>query len=121
MPSLQVMVQSGGIAIVSGDIVSGSMLRLPALSPPGGAGGIQFKLAKAGVGPVYIGLPMLSGTLNTITSGGSFTSGGLTDGMEVNAGDAYFVPRYRLVSGLQTPRIHAAAAASGARLFWEIL
>lgn len=110
MPSLMLFPQSGGIGIVSGAIYSGQPLPV---------GGIQFKLAKAAPGLVYIGLPNLSGAVATGASGGSLSSGGLADGMEVNPGDAYFVPKIRLVSGVETPRLIVPAASSGGRLFWE--
>lgn len=112
MPSTMLFVQSGGILLCSGDIYSGG---------PQLIGGIQLRLAKAAPGVVYIGLPNLSGVVNTITSGGSLSSGGLADGMELNPGDAYFVPKTRLVSGILTPRVLVPAASSGGRLFWEPL
>ena len=114
MPSTPVMTQSGGHVLVSGNYYSGTMQLV---------GGIQLKLAKAAPSLIYIGLPNLSGTVATSTSGGSMTSGGMTDGMELNPGDAYFISRTRLqLSGIVTPesiRIIAPAAASGGRLFWE--
>lgn len=120
MPSSLLMVQSGGIGLVSGNIFSGSALDLT----PGrqvGAGGVQLKLAAAAPGIVYVGLPNISGTVTTFLSGGSLASGGLADGFELSPGDAYQIPRYRLVSGIETIRILGAAASSGARVFWEIL
>ena len=110
MPSALLFSQSGGIGLVSGAIFSGTPLPI---------GGIQFKLAKAAPSLIYVCLPNLSGSVATGTSGGSLTSGGLSDGMEVSPGDAYFVPRSRLVSGIETPRLIVPAAASGGRLFWE--
>lgn len=113
MPSTQVISQSGGIGLVSGTIYSGQLLPI---------GGIQFyadRFNPSGVA-VYIGLPNLSGTVSTSTSGGSLSSGGLSDGMPLYPDSSYFVPKCRLVSGIQTPRLIAAAAASGARVFWEL-
>ena len=110
MPSTLLFTQSGGIALVSGEIYSGS---------PQLVGGIQLKLANAAPGLIYVGLPNLSGTINTSTSGGSLTSGGLTDGMELSPGQAYFIPKTRLVSGVLTVRLIVPATASGGRLFWE--
>ncbi len=110
MPSTMLFPQSGGIGLVSGDILSGAGLPV---------GGLQLRLAKAAPGLVYVGLPNLSGQVNTGASGGSLSSGGLADGMEVNPGDAYFVPKLRLVSGVQTVRLIIPATSSGGRLFWE--
>ena len=120
MPSTLVFVQSGGIGIVSGNIYSGGPFD-PTSYGRGNAGGIQLKLAAGAPGIIYVGLPNLSGTVNTFLSGGSLTSGGLADAFELSPGDAFFIPKVRLVSGLETPRLLAAAASSGARLFWEIL
>ena len=110
MPSTRVFVQSGGIALVSGAIYSGTPLPI---------GGVQLKLAAGAPGIVYVGLPDLSGSVSTFTSGGSFSSGGLADAMEMSPGDAYLIPKYRLVSGIETVRLLAPAASSGARMFWE--
>ena len=124
MPSLQMFVQSGGIALVSGEIFSGTQLDLRPERTLG-PGGVQLKLAAGAPGIIYAVLPTLSGATSglapTFLSGGSLTSGGLTDGMELSPGDAYFVPRYRMVSGLDTLRLHAAAGSSGGRVFWEVL
>lgn len=131
MPSLQFFPQSGGIALVSGGIYSGTPYDLrPAPSPFGTLGGLQFKVAQSGTGPLYICLPPLSGNLGTgnfsggeptFNSGGSLTSGGLTDGMELFPGQDYFVPRSRLTSGLSTVRVQGPGTSSGTRLFWEAL
>ena len=110
MPSLQLFSQSGGIGLVSGAIFSGQ---------PYPIGGIQLRLAAAAPGLVYVGLPNLSGDVTTGASGGSLSSGGLADGMEISAGDSYFVSKSRLVSGIQTIRLIVPAASSGGRLFWE--
>lgn len=110
MPSLMCFPQSGHIALVSGDIFSGT-------GRP--QGGVQLKLADGAPGAIYVGLPNASGTVMTLTSGGSLSSGGLADGMELSPGGAYFIPRIRLVSGIQTIRVGVPAASSGARLYWE--
>lgn len=110
MPSTLLFTQSGGISLCSGDIYSGS---------PQLVGGIQLKLQNTAPGLIYVGLPNLSGTVNTSTSGGSLSSGGLTDGMELSPGQSYFVPKTRLVSGVLTVRLIVPATASGGRLFWE--
>lgn len=112
MPSTILTSQSGGVLLCSGNILSGG---------PQLVGGIQLKLAVGAPAIVYVGLPNLSGTVNTSTSGGSLSSGGLTDGMEISPGDSYFIPKTRLVSGVMTPRIIVPAAASGGRMFWEPL
>ena len=110
MPSCQLFSQSGGISLVSGDVFSGG---------PQLVGGVQLRLAAGAPSLIYVGLPNLSGAVNTGASGGVFSSGGLADGMEVSPGDSYFVPKTRLVSGIQTIRLIVPAAASGGRLFWE--
>lgn len=120
MPSFMCFTQSGGHGIVSGDIYSGSILDVKPWGR-GTCGGIQFRLAKGAPSLIYIGMPSLSGTTPTGASGGVFSSGGLADGMEVSPGDSYFVPRSRLVSGLDTVRVIAPAAASGSRCFWEVV
>lgn len=123
MPSTIIRSVSGGAFLVSGNVFSGSILDVGTDYPTAGGrvGGIQLRLAKLAPGTVYIGLPNLSGTVNTSTSGGDLSSGGLTDGMELNPSESFFVPRSRLVSGLQSIKIIAAAASSGGRLFWEML
>lgn len=116
MPSLQVFPQSGGIGIVSGNPYSGTLFPV---------GGVQLKVDTSG-GPIYVGLaiplgvtPPVSGGPMTFTSGGSLTSGGLLDGVQLAPGDPYFIPKVRLSSGLQTIRLNCAAASSGTRLYWE--
>lgn len=111
MPSAIVGNISGGALLVSGDIYSGSFQPV---------GGIQLRLSPTAPGTVYVGLPNLSGDYPTITSGGALASGGgLLDAMPLAAGDSYFVPRSRLVSGIQTIRCVMTAASSGGRMFWE--
>ncbi len=119
MPSLLCMSQSGGIGLVSGNIYSGVVPLFPHE--------ITMKLSTGAAGIVYIGLPPLSGThlsgfitTNvTITSGGSLSSGGLFDGMELSPGAIYSVDRSRMMSGIESIRIGVPAASSGSRLFWE--
>ena len=110
MPSTMLFDQSGGIGLVSGAIYSGIIYPI---------GGIQLRLAKAAPGLCYVGLPNLSGDVATGASGGSLSSGGLADGMEISPGDAYFVSFNRLVSGVETIRLIVPATSSGGRLFWE--
>ncbi len=115
MPSCTLISQSGGSFLVSGGIYSGSLWPI---------GGIQLKLATGAGNLIYVGLPPLSGWISghvTSTSGGNLSSGGLLDGMEITPGDSYFVPRYRLVSGIESIRLDVPTAASGSRLFWEAL
>ena len=113
MPSTQLFTQSGGIALISGEIMSGGYWP--------GIGGIQLKLAAAAPSLIYVGLPNLSGDVTTGASGGSLSSGGLADGMELSPGGSYFIPKSRLISGLQTIRLIIPASASGGRLFWEAI
>lgn len=105
---------SGGSILVSGNILSGSY------GITGIVGGLLLKLAASGPGPVFVGLPNLSGAATTQTSGGSLSSGGLADGLELWPGEFYFIDRVRLVSGIGTPKIIVPAASSGVRLYWEV-
>lgn len=112
MPSCQITgVVSGGFPLVGSNIYSGTTYPV---------GGIQLQYANSGIGPIYIGLPPLSGSAVTIPSGGALSSGGLADGMELFPGGTYFVPKLRLTSGIETIRVAAPAAASGTKLFWEV-
>ncbi len=110
MPSTILAGLSGGVALVSGAIYSGVLFPL---------GGVQLHLAKGAPSLVYACLPNFSGDVCTGVSGGSLSSGGLADGMEMNPGDSYFIPKSRLVSGIETIRINVPAAASGGRMFYE--
>jgi hypothetical protein len=55
----------------------------------------------------------------TIASGGDLSSGGLADGMPIDAGDAMFLPRIAFPSGILDIRLAAPAASSGGRLYWD--
>lgn len=113
MPSLLVGSFSGGVLIASGLVLSGGEFSW---------GGIQLRHSNSGIGPVYVGLPNLSGTVVTLNSGGGQSSGGLADGMELNPGDSYFVPKSRLfLSGVQAISFAAPATSSGTRVYWEPL
>ena len=121
MPSLIVGSISGGCFLVSGDVYSGTMVRLR-------AGGLQLKVAAGAPGIVGVGLPDLSGAINTFSSGLHTTSGatdalsvGQADAMELSPGGTYFIPKHRLVSGVMTPRLLCPAASSGGRVHWELL
>lgn len=116
--STEVAAFSGGLPLVASNIYSGSYLDL---SPNRtGVGGIQIRLDKVAPGPVYVGLPDLSGAYPTINSGGGMSSGGSSDGMRLDPGDAYFIAKLRLISGLQTPYFLVPVASSGARVYWEV-
>lgn len=124
MPSCQLFTQSGGISLISGNPFSG-LANLAGQSPYPAAG-MGLKLSKSGAGPVYIGLTpfdqlsgFTSGTNVTQTSGGSLSSGGIMDGVELVPGECMFVPKSRLPSGLQSIRIAVPAASSGSVLFWD--
>jgi len=122
MPSTLLFSQSGGIALVSGDIFSGAVIPF---------GSVEMKLAAGAPGVCYVGIRrkfypdtaafsgFLSGAV-TVTSGGSLSSGGWSDGMELSPGDRYNVPRLHLSSGIQDIRIAVPAASSGGRLFYEL-
>lgn len=122
MPSLTLWPQSGGQPIADSNLWSGQK-DMPVSF-------LTLMLSKSGAGPVYVGLPptrtpattgMISGYAN-LGSGGPYGSGsasGLLDAFELNPGQSYEIPKYRLVSGLLTPRIVCPAASSGSRLFWE--
>lgn len=119
MPSTMLFPQSGGIGLVSGQIFSGTGYPI---------GGIQLVMDSDAPGPVYVGLQWFSGGVAaasggavTINSGGSLSSGGATDGIRVNPGTNYFVPRSRLSSGVLSIRLAVPAASSGGRLYWEHL
>ena len=105
---------SGGISLVpSGQayVYSGSPFQV--------IGGVALRYDMSGPGVVYVGVTNLSGLNVTITSGVSgFAS--YTDGMPLGRGDAYFVPKLKLVSGLESIRVGVPLAASGGFLFWEI-
>lgn len=112
MPSTLLMPFSGGVTLMSGSPFSGS---------PQMVGGVQLRLAKAAPSLVYVGVPNLSGEAPTATSGGSLSSGGMADGMELSPGDSYFIPKTRLQnSGVCSIQVIVPAAASGGRLFWEL-
>lgn len=118
MPSSIVGDISGGALLLSGGVYSGSAQIYK-------AGGLQLKLAAGAPGIVYAGLPNLSGNYPSTISGGALASGLsgylYTDGMEMSPGGSYFIPRVRLVSGIETVRFVMPAASSGGRVSWELL
>lgn len=124
MPSTLVGDFSGGVFLVSGNILSGTPFDLGVGYPGahGWMGGVQLFLDRNAPGPVAIGLPnpyMLSGVSSTFCSGGGEASGGLLDGMVMYPGGDYFVPKSRLQSGLQSICVVMPAASSGGRIVWE--
>lgn len=75
---------------------------------------------------MYVGLNpssylsgLTSGQSVTANSGGVFSSGGFSDGIEMAAGDALFVPRSRLSSGILSILLNVPAAASGGVMYWD--
>lgn len=119
MPSLIVGNISGGVFLMSGDVFSGTAVWHR-------AGGLTIKVAAGAPGIIGVGLPDLSGTVNTFSSGLWTTSGvsgalsiGQADAMELSPGGTYTIPKYRLTSGVMTPRLLCPAASSGGRAHWE--
>lgn len=110
MPSTQLFTQSGGIRLVSGNVLSGTPF----------PNSLILKLSATASGVIYVGLPNLSGEVTTGASGGVLSSGGMADGFELSPGGTYEIPKSRLVSGITTPTLIIPAAVSGTgRLFWE--
>lgn len=110
MPSTLLFVQSGGIGLVNSAIYSGFQIPV---------GGIQILNDDASPGPVFVGLPNMSGTAPTISSGVSLSVGGLNDAMKIAVGKDYFIPKTRLTSGVESIIILGPASSSGARIYWE--
>ncbi len=111
MPSTQLLFQSGGIFLVSGPaIFSGTLLPV---------GRIAMKLSVVQSGIIHVCLPSLSGVQSTSTSGGVLSSGGMTDGWELAAGETFTVDRCRLTSGMSSIRLLVPTALSGSRLYWD--
>ena len=114
MPSCLPGFASGGQAIVSGNPFSGTISPL---------GGVQLKVAVGISGLVYAGvlLGLSSGGI-TQTSGGAFSSGGLSDGIELANGDAYFVPRLLCSGNVDKIAVVVPPTVSGTmRVFWELV
>lgn len=118
MPSTLPGFLSGGAALCSGDVFSGQLSTV--------IGGIQVKVATGVSGLVYLGATVgpFSGGI-TQNSGGAFTSGGLSDGIELANGDSFFVPRSMFQTsggGYPDPsliKIVVPPAISGQiRVFW---
>jgi hypothetical protein len=102
MPSTQLFTQSGGIGLVSGNIFSGSNVRLNS---------VKLKLSATASGSIYVGVPNLSGDVVTGASGGVLSSGGMADGFELSPGSTHDIESVRLI-------IPAAVSGTG-RLSWE--
>lgn len=100
---------SGPVQIVSGNPWSGSFRPVT---------GIQLVLDRSASGSIYVGL---SGNV-TMTSGGFYLSGtlGLNDGLQIQPGGAYFIPKGALISGQYNVFVwHDAACSGQARLYYE--
>ena len=113
MPSTVMVPVSGGMGLVySGQayLYSGGPFQV--------VGGVALRYDVSGPGVVYVNCTNLSGLAVTQTSGVSGVCS-FTDGVPMGRGDAYFIPRLKLVSGLESVRIGVPAAASGGFLFWE--
>ncbi len=113
MPSLLPGFVSGGAALVSGNPWSG----LP--YPPMG---VKVKVSEVVSGLVYVGvaLGLASGGI-TQTSGGALSSGGLSDGWEMGAGDEYFIPRGRCSGQVNKIYVVVPPAISGTmRIFYDV-
>jgi hypothetical protein len=80
-------------------------------------GGIQLVVDRSSSGSVYVGF---SGNM-TFNSGGMFLSGATTtDGMQINPGGSYFVPKVILISGSYNVYLwHDAACSGQCRVYYE--
>lgn len=119
MPSIKADWVSGGMNILSGVFAALWSGQGPAGFP---VGGIQLRADKANSGSLYIAL---SGNM-TIQSGdffrsGGILSGGILDGMPMNPGDAYLLPKLSFpLSGAPAVFVQPDLACSGqGRLYWE--
>lgn len=113
MPSTVMIPVSGGMGLVySGQayIYSGGPFQV--------VGGINLRYDVSGPGIIYVNTTNLSGLAVTAISGVSGVIN-FTDGVPLGRGDAYFIPKLKLVSGLESVRIAVPAAASGGFLFWD--
>lgn len=114
MPSTVMVPVSGGMGLVySGQayLYSGGPFQV--------VGGVALRYDVSGPGVVYVNCTNLSGV--GVSNSGTAISGvcSFIDGVPMGRGDAYFVPRLKLVSGLESIRIGVPAAASGGFMFWE--
>lgn len=112
--------------IISGNVWSGQGVNPRA--------GIQFKLDKNCSGYVYVGLSggyvnNSGGTVTitptngmTLNSGGFVLSGNINlDGLQMAAGDSYFIPKSAFISGQCNVFVIADANCSGqARMYFEV-
>jgi hypothetical protein len=126
MPSTVVGSFSGGTTLVSGNLLSGSTTTAGAYLINYPYSFLTLKNGASGIGPIYVGLPppaifsgFVSGIGVTVTSGGSLSSGGLTDGFELTRGEVITLPRARLSSGLLSVVIAVPTASSGTTVFWD--
>ena len=117
MPSFLFGGRSGGDVLISGWPWSGNQAQFP-------QGGIQIRMGQGSgnlSGYLYVGLS--GGT--TVQSGGYFGSGlsGMLDGMQLGAGDSYWIPRIGTgkTSGAINVFLAGDAAVSGlARVYYEV-
>lgn len=110
MPSILIGQSGGPQLVLSGWPYSGH---------PVPVGNVYFKLAKNASGAIYLG--MSGGT--TLNSGSLMLSGGgLLDGMQVNPGEVYEIPRIGtgLSGNLSVWAWWDAACSGQARLYWEL-
>ena len=113
MPSTLPGFASGGQPIVSGNPWSGS------IAPQGD---VRLRLSEGVSGLVYVGVALgrASGGI-TLSSGGAFSSGGLSDGYEMGPGDEHTVPRLQCSGQIDKIQVIVPATVSGTmRLFWDV-
>jgi len=121
MPSIQIGALSGGVPLWPTPAFGGNSGSEFGLGVTWPWSHVNLRLTPEVSGIVYVCLPPpISGStsLGTINSGVAL-SGGFLDGMPMVNGDSYKIPKARLTSGFQTPRIHVLAGASGIRMYWE--
>lgn len=114
MPSTVMIPVSGGMGLVySGQayLYSGGPFQIQ--------GGVNLRYDVSGPGVVYVNTTNLSGLV--VTNSGTAISGVVSfiDGVPMGRGDGYFIPRMKLVSGLESIRIGVPAAASGGLMYWD--
>lgn len=103
MPSIAISNISGGQRLYSGTQFSGQ--------PAKPVGGVQLVWSPSASGNAYVGL----------SGGVTVTSGGLMDGIPIQPGGGYFVPKLGIaLSGQCNIFVLADAAASGNLMTYEI-
>ncbi len=113
MPSTLPGSQSGGQPLVSGNPWSGSIVP---------AGEVKLKVSESVSGIVYVGVALgLTSAGIVFPAGGAFSSGGLSDGMELAAGDEYSIPKLQCSGQIDRIRLLVASGLSGTmRVFWDV-